>query len=84
MSAIGVYAERCEVHMGIVWIKALTLRTGHANVIAPRRPRARDDATRACSTPRPLVSHHMKLDDAARGLRGATTDREALKIVMTP
>ena len=31
--AIGVYAERCEVHMGMVWIKALTLRTGHANAI---------------------------------------------------
>ncbi len=24
--AIGVYAERCQVHMGLVWIKALTLR----------------------------------------------------------
>ena len=34
VSAIGVYAERIEVHMGIVWIKALTLVTGHANVIA--------------------------------------------------
>ena len=33
VSAIGVYAERMEVHMGVVWIKALTIRTGHANVI---------------------------------------------------
>src|SRR5215207_1459678 len=33
VAAIGVYAERVEVHMGIVWIKALTLKTGHANVI---------------------------------------------------
>ena len=33
VSAIGVYAERIEVHMGIVWIKALTLKTGLANVI---------------------------------------------------
>src|SRR4029453_18508657 len=33
VSAIGVYAERVQVHMGIVWIKALTLRTGYANVI---------------------------------------------------
>ena len=32
--AIGVYAERCEVHMGLVWIKALSLHSGHANVIA--------------------------------------------------
>ena len=34
VSAIGVYAERMEVHMGVVWIKALTIATGHANVIA--------------------------------------------------
>src|SRR5918998_1282497 len=33
VSAIGVYAERIQLHMGIVWIKALTLKTGHANVI---------------------------------------------------
>ena len=33
MFAIGVYAEPCQVHMGLVWIKALTLQTGHANVI---------------------------------------------------
>ena len=34
VSVVGVYAERCEVHMGVVWIKALKLITGHANVIA--------------------------------------------------
>ena len=33
VAAIGVYTERVEVHIGILWIKALTLRTGHANVI---------------------------------------------------
>ena len=33
VSVVGVYAERCEVHMGLAWIKALTIRTGHANVI---------------------------------------------------
>ena len=26
--AIGVYAERADVHMGLVWIKGLTLRPG--------------------------------------------------------
>ena len=31
--AIGVYAEPIELHMGVVWLKALTLKTGHANVI---------------------------------------------------
>ena len=28
VSATGVYAERIQVHMGIVWIKALTLTSG--------------------------------------------------------
>ncbi|HEY1458186.1 MAG TPA: alcohol dehydrogenase catalytic domain-containing protein, partial [Solirubrobacteraceae bacterium] len=33
IQAVGVYAERCEVHMGLFWIKALDMRSGHANVI---------------------------------------------------
>ena len=33
VQAVGVYAERCEVHMGLLWIKALNIRSGHANVI---------------------------------------------------
>jgi len=82
VSAIGVYAERVEVHMGIVWIKALTLRTGHANVIGHvDRVLAMLDA--GVLDPRPLVTHHMKLDDAPEAY--AVYDRrEALKIVMTP
>jgi len=82
VSAIGVYAERVEVHMGIVWIKALTLRTGHANVIGHvDRVLAMLDA--GVLDPRPLVTHHMRLDDAPEAY--AVYDRrEALKIVMTP
>ena len=38
VSATGVYAEPIELHMGIVWIKSLTLRTGQANVIAHLDP----------------------------------------------
>ena len=33
VQAIGVYAERCEVHMGLAWIKALDSLARHANVI---------------------------------------------------
>ncbi|HVS29788.1 MAG TPA: alcohol dehydrogenase catalytic domain-containing protein, partial [Solirubrobacteraceae bacterium] len=33
VSLTGVYTERAEVHLGIVWIKALRLVSGHANVI---------------------------------------------------
>ncbi len=82
VSAIGVYAERIEVHMGIVWIKALTLRTGHANVIA-HVDRVLAMLTAGVLDPAPLVTHHMKLDDAAEAY--AIYDRrEALKIVLTP
>ena len=82
VSAIGVYAERIQVHMGIVWIKALTMKTGHANVIGHvDRVLAMLDA--GVLDPSPLVTHHMKLEDAAEAY--AVYDRrEALKIVMTP
>src|ERR687897_564240 len=82
VSAIGVYAERIEVHMGIVWIKALTLRTGHANVIG-HLDRVLAMLAAGVLAPGPLVTHHMKLEDAAEAY--AVYDRrEALKIVMKP
>ena len=82
VAAIGVYAERIPVHMGIVWIKALTLKTGHANVIGHvDRVLAMMDA--GVLDPSPLVTHHMSLADAPDAY--AVYDRrEALKIVMTP
>ena len=52
VQCIGVYAERAEVHMGLLWLKSMTLRGGQANVIAPRRSRAGDDRPPACSTRR--------------------------------
>jgi len=82
VSAVGVYAERCEVHMGLVWIKALSLRTGHANVIA-HVDRVLAMMAAGVLDPTPLVSRHMKLSDAAEAY--AVYDRhEALKIVLTP
>jgi 2-desacetyl-2-hydroxyethyl bacteriochlorophyllide A dehydrogenase len=80
--AIGVYAERVQVHMGIVWIKALTLKTGHANVIG-HVDRVLAMMAGGVLDPTPLVTHHMKLSDAPEAY--AVYDRrEALKIVMTP
>ncbi|TMK99625.1 MAG: zinc-binding dehydrogenase [Actinobacteria bacterium] len=82
VQAIGVYAERCEVHMGLLWIKALSLRSGHANVIG------HIDAVLAMMSagvldPSALVTHHMKLDEAPEAY--ALYDRrEALKIVLNP
>ena len=82
VSATGVYAERIEVHMGIVWIKALTLRTGHANVIG-HVDRVLAMMAAGVLDPSPLVTHHMPLADAPEAY--AVYDRrEALKIVMTP
>ncbi len=82
VSATGVYAERLELHMGIVWIKALTLKTGHANVIKHLDPVLERLASGALD-PSPLVTHHMKLDDAAEAY-DIYDRREALKIVLTP
>ena len=82
VSAVGVYAERMEVHMGMVWLKSLTIRTGHANVIA-HVDRVLDLMKEGKLDPRPLVTHHMKLEDAPEAY--ALYDRrEALKIVMAP
>ena len=68
--------------MGVVWIKALTLRTGHANVIGHvDRVLAMIDA--GVLDPTPLVTHRMPLDEAAEAY--AIYDRrEALKIVLSP
>ena len=82
VSATGVYAERIEVHMGLVWIKALTLKTGHANVIKHVDPVLEQLASGALD-PTPLVTHHMSLDDAPEAY-DVYDRREALKIVLTP
>jgi 2-desacetyl-2-hydroxyethyl bacteriochlorophyllide A dehydrogenase len=82
VSVTGVYAERVEVHMGVVWIKALTLRTGHANVIG-HLDRVLDMLASGVLDPSPLVTHHMKLEEAPDAY--AVYDRrEALKIVLSP
>jgi threonine dehydrogenase-like Zn-dependent dehydrogenase len=82
VSATGVYAERIELHMGIVWIKTLTLKSGHANVIKHVDPVLELLASGELD-PSPLVTHHMKLDDAPEGYE-VYDRREALKIVLTP
>jgi 2-desacetyl-2-hydroxyethyl bacteriochlorophyllide A dehydrogenase len=82
VSATGVYAEPIEVHMGIVWIKALTLKSGHANVIAHLDP-VLELLQSGQLDPSPLVTHRMRLDEAAEAYE--IYDRhEALKIVLAP
>jgi 2-desacetyl-2-hydroxyethyl bacteriochlorophyllide A dehydrogenase len=80
--AIGVYAEPCQVHMGLVWIKGLTLKSGHANVIG-HVDRVLAMLAAGTLDPTLLVTHHLSLDDAPEAY--AVYDRrEALKIVLQP
>jgi 2-desacetyl-2-hydroxyethyl bacteriochlorophyllide A dehydrogenase len=82
VQAIGVYAERCEVHMGLLWIKALRLGSGHANVLGHI-----DSVLAMLSAgvldPSPLVTHHMDLAQAPEAY-SLYDRREALKIVLRP
>jgi 2-desacetyl-2-hydroxyethyl bacteriochlorophyllide A dehydrogenase len=82
VQAVGVYAERIELHMGLVWIKALRLCSGHANVLAHVDP-VLALMSAGVLDPMPLVTHHMRLQDAPEAY--ALYDRrEALKIVLRP
>jgi alcohol dehydrogenase len=82
IQCIGVYAERAEVHMGLLWLKTLTLRGGQANVLA-HVDRVLAMLAEGVLDPSALVTHHMKLDQAPEAY--AVYDRrEALKIVLTP
>ncbi len=80
--ATGVYAEPCQVHMGLVWIKALTIKTGHANVIG-HMDRVLGMLAQGTLDPSPLVTHHMPLDSAIEAYE-IYDRREALKIVLSP
>jgi threonine dehydrogenase-like Zn-dependent dehydrogenase len=82
VSVTGVYAEKTEVHMGVLWIKALDLHSGHANVIK-HLDRVLGLLSSGELDPSPLVTHHMKLDQAAEAYE-IYDNREALKIVLTP
>jgi 2-desacetyl-2-hydroxyethyl bacteriochlorophyllide A dehydrogenase len=82
VNAIGVYAERCQVHMGLAWIKAITLMSGPANVIA-HVDRVLGMLAAGVLDPSPLVTHRLPLDDAPEAY-GIFDRREALKIVLIP
>jgi 2-desacetyl-2-hydroxyethyl bacteriochlorophyllide A dehydrogenase len=82
IQCIGVYAERAEVHLGLMWLKSLTLRGGQANVLG-HVDRVLAMMHAGVLDPTPLVTRHMKLEEAPEAY--AVYDRrEALKIVLTP
>lgn len=82
VSGIGAYAGKGEVPLGLAWLKGLTLRLGLANVIA-HVDRVLALMQAGILDPAPLVTHHMKLADAADAYR-IYDAREALKIVLEP
>jgi threonine dehydrogenase-like Zn-dependent dehydrogenase len=82
VQCVGVYAERAEVHMGLLWLKSLTLRGGQANVLG-HVDRVLAMLSAGVLDPTALVTRHMKLEEAPEAY--AVYDRrEALKIVLTP
>jgi threonine dehydrogenase-like Zn-dependent dehydrogenase len=82
VQCIGVYAERAEVHLGLQWLKSLTVRGGQANVIG-HVDRVLAMMSAGVLDPTPLVTRHMKLEEAPEAY--AVYDRrEALKIILTP
>lgn len=82
LSVIGVHGKPCEVHMGLLWNKSLTVTTGLSNVLAHF-----DDVLGLLATgeldPSPLVERTLPLSEAREAYR-AYDNREALKIVLTP
>jgi len=82
VQCIGVYAERVEVHMGLAWLKSLTVKGGQANVIAHLDP-VMEMLANGQLDPTPLVTHHMPLEQAPEAYE-IFDRREALKIVLTP
>jgi 2-desacetyl-2-hydroxyethyl bacteriochlorophyllide A dehydrogenase len=82
VQCIGVYAERAEIHLGLAWLKALTIRGGQANVIAHFDP-VLEMLGNGQLDPTPLVTHEMKLDEAPDAYE-LFDRREALKIVLRP
>jgi len=67
VQCIGIYAERGEVHLGLAWLKSLTIRGGQANVIAHLDP-VLSMLSEGLLDPTPLVTHHISLNDAPEGV----------------
>jgi 2-desacetyl-2-hydroxyethyl bacteriochlorophyllide A dehydrogenase len=82
VSGIGVQVGPAELNLGLAWLKGLDLRLGQANVIA-HVDRVLSLMEAGKLDPTPLVTHHMKLDEAVEAY-DIYDRREALKIILTP
>jgi threonine dehydrogenase-like Zn-dependent dehydrogenase len=79
---LGVHSKPCEVHMGLLWNKSLTVTTGLANVLA-----GFDETLELLASgrldPSAIVSGHLPLERAPEAY-AAYDRREALKLVLDP
>src|SRR5579872_7197040 len=83
VSAVGVPAEfTADFPYYHMWEKSLTFRSGRSNVQKYMRPLL-DLIAAGRLQPEKIISHRMKLDDAAEAYRMFDA-REATKIVLTP
>jgi 2-desacetyl-2-hydroxyethyl bacteriochlorophyllide A dehydrogenase len=82
VQCVGIYAEHADIHLGLAWLKSLTIRGGQANVIA-HIDAVLSMLSSGALDPSALVTHHMPLDDAAQAYE-IFDRREALKIILRP
>ncbi len=84
ISVIGVYSEQeIELPLNITFVRGIEIKfCGVANVIG-RWDEALTMIRDGVADPQAIISHHMALDDAARGY-ALFESREALKVVLTP
>jgi 2-desacetyl-2-hydroxyethyl bacteriochlorophyllide A dehydrogenase len=82
VAVIGVYAERAEVHLGLAWIKGLTVHMGLANVIS-HCDRVLALMAAGVLDPSPLVTHRMALAEGPSAYE-LFDAREALKVILKP
>jgi len=81
---LGVYAsETVELQLGVYWARALDLRFAGVTPIHAWWGRTLDAIGDGRIDPRPLVSHRLPLEEAARGYE-LFAAREATKVLLIP
>jgi alcohol dehydrogenase len=85
VSVIGVFSEPTyPFPIGLAFMRDLTFRIGLAN-IRSNIPQLASLIERGRLDPRPIISHHLSLNDAPRGYDIFDARKEgAMKVVLTP
>jgi threonine dehydrogenase-like Zn-dependent dehydrogenase len=81
---VGMYAgESVQVQLGVYWARALDLRFAGICPVHAWWERAMAAVVDGRIDPMPLISHRLRLDDAARGY-DLFDRREATKVILIP